>query len=116
MPSAHRLPGAEILRKRPPLATGMLQVKTGVHHLPDASGKGKVACEQRFYGLPLRIRQVTRISPSIIFILLMIFGCPHADLPSADINSRQGKSVKQALIVLQFPLLLEPRVATLQAL
>jgi ABC-type transport system involved in cytochrome bd biosynthesis fused ATPase/permease subunit len=75
----------------------MLQVKAGIPHLPDVSGKGEVAGEHRGYGRPLRIRQVTRIPPSVIFVLLAIFGCPHADLPSREINSRQENSVKQAL-------------------
>src|SRR5690242_10772337 len=97
MPGANRLPGTEILRKRSPLAAGMFQVKAGIHHLPDVSGKGEAAGEQRGYGRPLPIRQVTRIPPSVIFVLLAIFGCPHADLPSRDINSRQESSVKQAL-------------------
>src|SRR5689334_15499197 len=97
MPSANRLPGAEILRKRPPLATGVFQVKTGIHHLPDVRGVGQGVREQRLYGRPLHIRQVARIPPPVILVLLAIFGRPHADLPSRITNSRRRVSVKQAL-------------------
>src|SRR3954463_15531241 len=99
MPSANRLPGAEILRKRPPLATGVFQVKTGIHHLPDVRGVGQVVREQRLYGRPLHIRQVARIPPPVILVLLAIFGRPHADLPSRITNSQRRVSVKQALRV-----------------
>src|SRR3954467_11363286 len=34
MPGAYRLPRAEILRDRPPLAAALLQIKAGVDHLP----------------------------------------------------------------------------------
>src|SRR5690242_8977079 len=97
MPRANRLPGAEILRKRPPLATGVFQVKTGIHHLPDVRGVGQVVRKQRLYGRPLHIRQVARIPPPVILVLLAIFGRPHADLPSRITNSRRRVSVKQAL-------------------
>src|SRR5690349_23544924 len=96
MPSANRLPGTEILRKRPPLATGVFQVETGIHHLPDVSGVGQVAREQRLYGRPLCIRQVARIPPPVILVLLAVFGCPHADLPSGITNTQRRDSVKQA--------------------
>jgi hypothetical protein len=75
----------------------MLQVETAVHHLAHIGGESKVAGEQRFDDIPFRVRQVARIASPISLVFLTVLVCPHPNLLLAAFNSRQGKSVKQAL-------------------
>src|SRR3954471_11992110 len=97
IPGANRLVRTEVGRERSPGAARMLQVETAVHHLAHIGGENKVAGEQGFDNIPFRVRQVARIASPISLVFLTVFVCPHLDLLSTAFNSRQGKSVKQAL-------------------
>src|SRR5919107_4809557 len=87
IPRAHRLVRTEVARQRSPLATRILQVKTGVHHLAHIGSEDKVTPEQRFDDTPFHVRQVTGIASSIIFVFLPVLFCPHLDLLSSNLNS-----------------------------
>src|SRR3954470_23342656 len=97
IPTAYRLMRTEVGRERSPGAACMLQVETAVHHLAHIGGESKVAGEQRFDDIPFRVRQVARIASPISLVFLTVLVCPHPNLLLAAFNSRQGKSVKQAL-------------------
>src|SRR4051794_19127857 len=97
IPSAHRLVRTEVGRQRSPEAACMLQVETAVHHLAHIGGESKVAGEQGFDNIPFRVRQVARIASPISLVFLTVFVCPHPNLLLKAFNSRQEKSVKQAL-------------------
>src|SRR3954449_8913154 len=87
----------EVGRERSPGAACMLQVETAVHHLAHIGGESKVAGEQGFDNIPFHVRQVARIASPISLVFLTVFVCPHPNLLLKAFNSRQGKSVKQAL-------------------
>src|SRR3954466_8453011 len=97
IPGADRLVRTEVGRERSPGATRMLQVETAVHHLAHIGGESKVAGEQGFDNIPFHVRQVARIASPISLVFLTVFVCPHPNLLLKAFNSRQGKSVKQAL-------------------
>src|SRR3954453_9610206 len=97
IPGADLLVRTEVGRERSPGATRMLQVETAVHHLAHIGGESKVAGEQGFDNIPFHVRQVARIASPISLVFLTVFVCPHPNLLLKAFNSRQGKSVKQAL-------------------
>src|SRR5689334_2453346 len=102
IPGAHRLVWTEVGRQRAPWTTRVLEVKTRIHHLAHIGREGPVPHEQRFDNLPFRVRQVTGVTPSVIFVFFSIFIGPHLNLLSPIPNSWREDLVKQALKGLDF--------------
>src|SRR3712207_458841 len=102
VPAPHGLPGAELLRQKAPLAAGLLQVQTGVHHLPQIDRQARVASEQRREQRPFRVRQITGVTPPVILVSLTLRIAHAAPQPTSLGLPKKAKrttrpAVKQAL-------------------
>jgi hypothetical protein len=106
VPAPHGLPGAELLRQKAPLAAGLLQVQTGVHHLPQIDHQGRVASEQRREQRPFRVRQITGVTPPVILVSLTLRRSPHRlafrKRPNARQDPRSNRLSYQPQEVLTF--------------
>src|SRR6476660_1656212 len=70
MPGPDGLPGAKILRQVAPSAASLVQIQTGVDHLAHIRRQRLVNRKMWRNCLPLGIRQIAWIAPTVILVAL----------------------------------------------
>src|SRR5689334_4297316 len=80
MPGSDRFPGAKVLGQIAPPATSLVQIQAGVDHLAHHRRQGLVNRKIRRNGLPLRIRQVAWVAPTVVLVAFTMFRRPHGML------------------------------------
>src|SRR3954447_14758307 len=105
MPGSNRLPGAKIFGQVAPSAAGLVQIQAGVDHLAQIRRQRLVNRKIRRDCLPLRVRQVAGIAPTVVLVAFAMFRRPHGILLLLHQERAIGRSdrcytsttVKQAL-------------------
>src|SRR6478609_11343364 len=106
MPGPDGLPGAKILRQVAPSAASLVQIQTGVDHLAHIRRQRLVNRKMWRNCLPLGIRQIAWIAPTVILVAFAMLRRPHGMLllvyqqrtTGGSGRSLISRSVKQALI------------------
>src|SRR6478735_5706337 len=105
MPGPDGLPGAKILRQVAPSAASLVQIQTGVDHLAHIRRQRLVNRKMWRNCLPLGIRQIAWIAPTVILVAFAMLRRPHGMLLLVHQQRTTGgsgrslisRSVKQAL-------------------
>src|SRR6478672_7238868 len=119
MPGPDGLPGAKILRQVAPSAASLVQIQTGVDHLAHIRRQRLVNRKMWRNCLPLGIRQIAWIAPTVILVAFAMLRRPHGMLLLVHQQRTTGgsgrslisRSVKQALSNLGGHLILSGRPA-----
>src|SRR5690349_15572068 len=80
MPGSNRLPGAKVLGQVAPPTTGLVQIQAGVDHLAHHGRQRLVNRKIRRDCLPLHIRQVAWVAPTVVLVAFTVFRGPHGML------------------------------------
>src|SRR6478672_2252683 len=104
MPGPDGLPGAKILRQVAPSAASLVQIQTGVDHLAHIRRQRLVNRKMWRNCLPLGIRQIAWIAPTVILVAFAMLRRPHGMLLLVHQQRTTGgsgrslisRSVKQA--------------------